>query len=482
MRGGCNEIPEGRIAIVKALLSSLVRNIVAGFRLALFMPLARSDFRIGAEHYATLATFNVLVWCAGSFVRIGSDGVFVSSALPAMLAYIPVALLVCLIVSKLLRDDTLLLVLAVMLASTDLLFEIVGTLIYIGIEEEWTTLQVLGQTGIYGTYILWAIASVLRSVHLLVPWRMPGAKTAGVLVTVMVLALAYIPRNEPWTVVEEERDETSQPGLMHEEFFHLQGGLLPREINRLAVQRPGIADLYFLGAAPYARQDTFVRELSVVRKLMEAHFDTDNRSLALANHPSTLGALPLATATNLRTSLMQLGEIMNTEEDMLVLFVTTHGSAQHELAFDYPPLQLRQVNPTALARMLADSGIKWKIIVLSACYSGGFIEALKDDNTMIVTASDATHTSFGCEANSEFTWFSRAYFDEALRDEAKRGTFSFAGAFERARTAVAEREKAAGYEVSNPQMFVGAGMREKLKTLEARLADAARGAVVSNPR
>lgn len=98
---------------------------------------------------------------------------------------------------------------------------------------------------------------------------------------------------------------------------------------------------------------------------------------------------------------------------------------------------------------------------------------------MIVTASDATHTSFGCEASSEFTWFSRAYFDEALRDEARRGSFSFAGAFDRARTSVAAQEKSAGFEASNPQMFVGAAMREKMKTIEARLAGAAKTTVVS---
>ena len=461
------------------LLASLVRNVAAGFRLALFMPVTRSDFRVSPEHYAMLAGFNVLVWSAGSFARIGLDGEFVPSALPAMLAYIPVVLLVCLIVSKLLRDDGLLLVLAVMLSSTDLLFEICGTLIYVGFEEEWLAIPPMAQLGTYGAYILWAIASVLRTQHLLAPWRAPGAKTAAVLLAVMVLAMAYIPRDEPWAAVEQQVDETPQPGLLHEELFHLQGGLLQRELNRLAVQRPGIADLYFLGAAPYARQDTFVRELSVIRKLMEERFDTDGRTLALANHPSTVGALPLATASNLRTALMQFGEVMNIEEDVLVLFVTTHGSAQHELAFDYPPLQLRQVNPTALARMLADSGIKWKLIVLSACYSGGFIEALKDDNTMIVTASDATHTSFGCEASSEFTWFSRAYFDEALRDEARRGSFSFAGAFDRARTSVAAQEKSAGFEASNPQMFVGAAMREKMKTIEARLAGAAKTTVVS---
>ena len=129
--------------------------------------------------------------------------------------------------------------------------------------------------------------------------------------------------------------------------------------------------------------------------------------------------------------------------------------------------------------MLADSGIKWKIIVISACYSGGFIEALKDDNTLILTASDATHTSFGCETDSDFTWFSKAYFDQALREQAQQGRYSFTEAFERAKVLVAEREKAAGHEPSNPQMHLGSAMREKLKELEARLAQRATAAPVA---
>ena len=66
--------------------------------------------------------------------------------------------------------------------------------------------------------------------------------------------------------------------------------------------------------------------------------------------------------------------------------------------------------------------------------------------------------------------------DEALRGEADSGSYSFTGAFERAKVAVTAREKAEGYEPSNPQMFVGNAMREKLKALEARLAGMARPA------
>ena len=43
----------------------------------------------------------------------------------------------------------------------------------------------------------------------------------------------------------------------------------------------------------------------------------------------------------------------------------------------------------AHAQNLNDSGVKWKIVVISACFSGGYIEPLKDDHSLIVTAADA---------------------------------------------------------------------------------------------
>src|SRR5215467_9679240 len=100
--------------------------------------------------------------------------------------------------------------------------------------------------------------------------------------------------------------------------------------------------------------------------------------------------------------------------------------------------------------MLADSGIKRKVIVISACYSGGFIEPLRDENTLVITAADAAHSSFGCSYDSDYTWFSEALYDEALRE-----TFSFSEAFALAKKTVAAREKAEGYEPSNPQIAMG---------------------------
>jgi hypothetical protein len=114
--------------------------------------------------------------------------------------------------------------------------------------------------------------------------------------------------------------------------------------------------------------------------------------------------------------------------------------------------------------MLDDAGIKWRIIVVSACYSGGFISALKDDYTLIMTASDADRTSFGCGSKSDATYFGDALFQHALRFED-----SFVKAFQNAKQRIAEREHAEHRRPSEPQLYVGTEMAAKLPQLEAEL-------------
>ena len=100
--------------------------------------------------------------------------------------------------------------------------------------------------------------------------------------------------------------------------------------------------------------------------------------------------------------------------------ITAHGDREHRLSASQPPLALASLTPTALARMLQDCGVKWRVIVVSACYAGGFIEPLRDDNTIVITAAAADRTSFGCEPGRDFTYFGEAYFRDALagRDDA----------------------------------------------------------------
>jgi hypothetical protein len=113
------------------------------------------------------------------------------------------------------------------------------------------------------------------------------------------------------------------------------------------------------------------------------------------------------------------------------------------------------------------------VVVVSACYAGVFIDALKNDTTAIVTASDAAHSSFGCQEDRELTWFGEAFLKDSLP-----ASESLEEAFARAAKLIAQREDSEHEVHSNPQLYVGALMRHKLTELESSRPAAAGAPVI----
>ena len=243
-----------------------------------------------------------------------------------------------------------------------------------------------------------------------------------------------------------------------------QPQLLYEALSDLEDERPGMTDLYFVGFASYAGEDVFRKDIEVARDLFDERFDTDGRSIELINNPQTMLDEPFATVSNLRATLSEIGDIINPDQDVVMVYLASHGSRDHKLSVEFAPLQLEQLTPGALKEMLDSAGIKWRIIVVSACYSGGFIEPLQDDYTLIMTASAADRTSFGCGSDSDATYFGDAQFRHALRVED-----SFVKAFAQAKARIEEREHAEKQQASQPQIFVGSQMAAKLPKLEAEL-------------
>jgi Peptidase C13 family len=447
------------------LLRGLTHNLKAGLRLAVFLRVSRYDFRVSPGDFVLLWAFNLLAWLAGGMLRAGFPGYVDFSALPTALVEISLVLLASLIIASWYRKRELFLALALFLIAPGALFELVSAAMVIALRFAGAETASVLQLTAYVVYLLWVLVVALRALWVAAGWQRRQFVYGGVLLVVLILFLLnYMPRTEFWTAYEDVGADTTQSPILQEDLFHAQGGLLEANLAALQPQRAGIADLYFVGFAPYGTQDVFGKELHTVSRLMRERFDTSGRTLLLSNDPATLGDLPIASATNLRAALKRVGRIMDTDEDVLFLYITTHGSEDGELSVELGPLELSQIKPATLARMLHDSGIKSKVLVISACYSGGYIEPLKDENTLIITATDARNQSFGCGNGEDFTWFGKAYFDEALRR-----TRSFSEAFGFARQAVAQREREQNLPPSNPQMYVGAAIKDKLTALQQRL-------------
>jgi len=244
-----------------------------------------------------------------------------------------------------------------------------------------------------------------------------------------------------------------------EAIYYAQPALLETMLGALRPSRPGVTDLYMISFGAYGQQDVFMKEARFTRALFERRLGAEYRSLSLINNPASVSETPLASVTNLRRSLDHIAGLMDPEEDILFLYLTSHGSDKHELSVSLRGLPLNDLPAERLAALLRDSGIKWKVVVVSACYSGGFIQPLQDEHTLVITSARADHVSFGCSDEAEFTYFGRAFFQHALNE-----TTDFIAAFERARKLVAKWEDENDYDHSQPQIWT-------TPAIEARLAD-----------
>lgn len=207
-----------------------------------------------------------------------------------------------------------------------------------------------------------------------------------------------------------------------------QNTLLARTFAQLRPHTPGQSDLYALLVAGDGTQEVFRREVTQVHRLLDRQYGTQGRSIALINSRTDVERTPLATQHSLRASLSALAKVMDPAEDVLLLFLTSHGSPEHALSLQMRGMDLRDLPAQTLAQILRESGIQRRIVVVSACYSGGFIEPLKDEHTLIITAARADRTSFGCADDNDFTYFGRAFFGQALAQPGATLSAAFAHA------------------------------------------------------
>lgn len=224
-----------------------------------------------------------------------------------------------------------------------------------------------------------------------------------------------------------------------------QGQLLTEALDAIPASTPA-TELYSLTVAGDGRQSVFLREVDYVDRLLADRFAAHGQ-ISLVNHREHFTDRPLATRENLSRAIDRLSE-RSGPEDLIFLYLTSHGSADHQLVLAQPRLALDDLAAPDLAALLEPLAERNKVVVISACYSGGFIEPLKSPNTLVITAARADRVSFGCSEQSDFTYFGRALFAEALQQ-----TTDIAKAFTLAQTSVAEREQADHYQASEPQIW-----------------------------
>ncbi|HEU0153798.1 MAG TPA: C13 family peptidase [Arenimonas sp.] len=239
---------------------------------------------------------------------------------------------------------------------------------------------------------------------------------------------------------------------------------LAAELAQLAPQRPGHPDLFVLGFAGDGSEQVFRNEVTYLRDLAARRLDAAGRVVVLANHPDAPPARPLPEANlhTLRQALAGIAARMDPDEDLLLAYFTTHGTDTHELLVRRDGERDRLLTPARLREALDAAGIRHRVLVISACYSGGFAKALHDPDTLLLMAARRDRPSFGCGNDSAATFFGRAWLVEGLNT-----TTDFDAAFVQATAAIEARELAEGLEPSRPQINRGERIGARLAAWRA---------------
>ncbi|CAM5247787.1 C13 family peptidase [Rhodanobacter lindaniclasticus] len=249
-----------------------------------------------------------------------------------------------------------------------------------------------------------------------------------------------------------------------EQVLYAQPRMVRDALARLTPRVDGTPNLYLLAFAGDGGEDVFRNEAEYAAQLFVSRFGPTAHSLVLENNPATLGTRPLASWSNLEAALDGLQRVMRPEQDILLLYVTSHGSEDHSLLVDMDPLPLDQIGAQDLADILAARHFKWKVIVVNACYSGGFVPPLRGPGTLVLTAARSDRSSFGCGSDSDITYFGKAWLVDALNQ-----TDNFVDAFKRARSDIAAWEKQDELTPSEPQIDIGSGIAAQLAAWRKRV-------------
>jgi hypothetical protein len=230
----------------------------------------------------------------------------------------------------------------------------------------------------------------------------------------------------------------------------------------LQPQRPGVVDAYVIVAALDA-DPVFNREAREAGRVLARRFDAEGRTLVLAHDEGADKADAATSPPVLEEALQGVAAKMNRDEDVLVLYTTSHGSPDAGLNFRDPAIGALVIAPNQLAAVLGRTGIKNRLLILQACFSGQFVRALKGPTTIVVTAAAEDRSSFGCEAGNDWT-----YFGDALINHAFRQPLPLDIQFRRASALIAAAEARDGLTPSNPQFNIGSDAGKWLNALDQR--------------
>lgn len=136
-----------------------------------------------------------------------------------------------------------------------------------------------------------------------------------------------------------------------------------------------------------------------------------------------------------------------------LIYLTGHGAPEGlAMSADTP---MAFVRPTRMESMLNGCAQRPTVLVVSACFSGVYMRpGITRPERIVLTASAADLTSFGCSNNNRYTFFDQCFIDAWPRNQ------QWGALADDIRSCVRETERNGNFPSSRPQVFFGPGLRE----------------------
>ena len=170
---------------------------------------------------------------------------------------------------------------------------------------------------------------------------------------------------EPWwREIDATTTDASAVSPASEAVLAAQQFMLDRALDDLEDERAGVTDLYFVGFAPDARRPGFIADVEAAQRTMDERWNTQGRSVVMMNSPATVAERPFASITHLRRVLLEIGDIIDPDDDVVMVYLTGTSGPDHTLTAVNPPLELAALSPQGLKQLFEAAGIRWRIVVV----------------------------------------------------------------------------------------------------------------------
>ena len=400
---------------MRYFLAALLRNLVAGARLAFFAPVGRAAFRLETWQWLAIFVVSGLVDIALDGLRAQAGAQFTILGIDGELFALGLLMVTSGLLAAVWRDTGLFVALPIVVLAGFLPVQVVHAL-PAAFGVKWPP----GWAARFDLLMLaWMFALCVRAAWVASdhPPRLRALRAilGGALLSLPLWVGPLGGPFEGWWAASDATDESEYPSPASEPVLAVQSQLLDDALNDLEDGRPGITDLYFVGFAPDARHEGFRAELESAQHVLDERFGTQGRSLLLLNNRATVTSIPYATLTNLRHALQEIGGAIDVDEDLVMVYLTGGSTDEHALAAEHPPLDLVDITPDAVKQLLDNAGIRYRIVVVSSCATSGWFDALQDNDTAILTYAPNDAKAPGCEGAEKASPLAEALFDRALR-------------------------------------------------------------------